>query len=276
MTLTFGVGVLMRADETRTFNCGDLIQISAHPMEDFHFVYWLEDGNTDSIRTIELISDTTFTAVFAANCQEYANWPVIRKYDWLLMLDVPAINQKGYYFSEANVSWYRAVGSIDDMHEGRFPQDDQFISNGYYMSLQDRYLDGTGIYYAVVDISSNSQGLLCDGLMRSVIVDYSSPTTDTDHTDSIDSEADTTPLSPTRSIGLIPTLADKGSPVRVFGLDPDEETRICVYSISGQLLSSFLATGNNDFEFITQLSGGCYQVQILSPTIQQVLRFIVR
>ena len=108
---------------------------------------------------------------FAARCEEYANWPVIALYDWLLMLNVQAINEKGYYISPANVTWYRAIGEPDDMHDA-FPQDDEVVTQGSYYLTLDKSLQGTGNYYAIVDVS-DAKGQLCDGLMRTVIINYS-------------------------------------------------------------------------------------------------------
>ena len=116
------------AGTSGVYECGTWLQLVATPFDDYHFVEW-SDGNVEPVRTVEVNEDATYIAYFAANCEEYANWPVVALYDWLLMVNVNAINQMGYYISPANVTWYRVVGEPDDMHNA-FPQDDQVVIRG--------------------------------------------------------------------------------------------------------------------------------------------------
>lgn len=160
----------VQAEKRTDIPCGEWVTIEAHSYPDYVFVQW-SDGNTDSIRSIQVYQDATYIAYFAARCGEYANWPVVSLYDWLLMLDVTSINQKGYFISPANVTWYRIVGEPDDMKQS-FPQDDEMVVKGSYSLSLDKSLKGTGSYYAVVDVS-DAQGKLCDGYMRTVIINYS-------------------------------------------------------------------------------------------------------
>lgn len=234
-------------------DCGSWVQLVATPYEDYHFVEW-SDHNTEPNRLLQVNEDARYIAYFAANCEEYANWPVVSLYDWLLMLNVQAINDLGYYVSPAAVTWYRVVGTPDDMHTA-FPQDDQLIGQGYYLTLAQN-LQGTGDYYAVADVS-NAQGMLCDGLMRSVIIHHS-------HGGKV------------QQVALTPNRVNAGAEMQLRGLNPDEETHIRIYSSTGQLIADYLSSGTDTYPIEAAYAAGCYQVQVVSPTLSQTLRYIVQ
>lgn len=234
-------------------DCGSWVQLVATPYEDYHFVEW-SDHNTEPTRLLQVNEDAHYIAYFAANCEEYANWPVVALYDWLLMLNVQAINDMGYYVSPAAVTWYRVVGTPDDMHTA-FPQDDQLIGQGYYLTLAQN-LQGTGDYYAVADVS-DAQGMLCDGLMRSVIIRYS-------HGEKA------------QQVVLTPNRVNAGALMQLRGLNPEEETHIRIYSSTGQLIADYLSSGTDTYPLQAAYAAGCYQVQVVSPTLSQTLRYIVQ
>ena len=243
----------IRAEEYKGIPCGTWIEISAIPHEDYHFVRW-NDGNEEAVRQIQVNEDATYFAYFAANCQEYANWPIVALYDWLLMINVRAINEQGYYFDPEDVTWYRVVDEPDDMR-GIFPYDDQLIEqNSYYLTL-DKSLKGTGSYYAVVDVS-DVRCVLCDGLMRTEIVCYSGTS------------------QPSR-VALMPNNVIIGQTMQLKGLIPEEETYIYVYSMTGQVVSTFRTTGESVYYLEPFPVAGCYQVKVVSPTVNQTLRYIV-
>jgi len=241
------------APRTTLAECGSWIQLTATPFEDYHFVEW-NDHNTDSVRLIQVSEDARYIAFFAANCEEYANWPVVALYDWLLMINVREINKMGYYFSPANVSWYRVVGEPDDMHN-TFPQDDQFVSSGFYLTL-DKNLKGSGDYYAVVDVA-DAQGMLCDGLMRSVIIQYSGS-------------------SAPQKVALLPNITPANEQIRLIGLDPNVETQVRVFSSTGRLVEQFSTTGVDTYFLQAASVAGCYQVQVQSQEGCYTLRYIVK
>ena len=244
----------VQAEKRTDIPCGDWLTIEAHPFPDYVFVKW-SDGNTDSVRSIQVNEDATYIAFFAARCEEYANWPVIALYDWLLMLNVQAINEKGYYISPANVTWYRAIGEPDDMHDV-FPQDDEVVVQGSYYLTLDKSLQGTGNYYAIVDVS-DAKGQLCDGLMRTVIINYSG------------SDA-----SSGAQVKLLSACVRGGQPVQLVGLMPDENTTVQVFSSEGQLVRT-LRCDDTRFTFPAERTAGCYYVSIHNSTQQSVLKYIV-
>ena len=242
-----------RAEEYKGIPCGTWIEISAIPHEDYHFVRW-NDGNEEAVRQIQVNEDATYFAYFAANCQEYANWPIVALYDWLLMINVRAINEQGYYFDPEDVTWYRVVDEPDDMR-GIFPYDDQLIEqNSYYLTL-DKSLKGTGNYYAVVDVS-DVRGVLCDGLMRSEIVCYSG-------------------ASQAARVALLPNSVVVGQQMKLTGLNPEEDTHIYVYSMTGQLVQTLQANKESTYMLDPVPMAGCYQVKVVSETINQTMRYIV-
>lgn len=252
--------------ETRSVRCGESVEISASPMNGFSFSHW-SDGDTNAVRTIEIFDNIELVAYFEETCAEFTSLPIVIELNWIIMFDMKSCNQEGYYFKEENVTWYRVVGDVDNLHNEAFPYNDEVVGHGYCLALG-HSLIGTGMYYAVIDMSSNSQGQLCDGFVRSEVVDFSGNTSDT-------STEDSDITKPMRSFSLVPSLAHKNSTITLLGLDPDEESKIQIYSLSGQLVRSFETRGSDSAEFISELSGGCYQVRVITPTITQTLRFIV-
>lgn len=245
----------MQGAETRHIvECGQTIQLRAIAAPDFHFVRW-SDGSTDSIRHIEVRSDATYLAYFAANCADYANWPVVTLYDWLLMLNVTAINELGYHFAPENVTWYRVQGDVDALTDTR--RDDILVGTGYYLTLE-KNLRGTGDYYAVVDVSATASGMLCTDLMRSVIVHYSG---EEEHA---------------RHISLQPNVTFPAQTVRLVGLDPMESTDILIYDAMGRLITTYRISGETYYSMPAPSAQGYFLVRALSPTCQSTLPLLVQ
>ena len=233
--------------------CGTWLTLRATAVEDWHFERW-SDGNTDSVRLIEITSDTTLYAHFAPNCGDYAALPVVSLYDWLLMLDVKTIQAKGYFFAENNVTWYRVRGAPDKIEED-VGKDDEILTTGYYLTI-DRSFKGTGDYYAIVDVSGSPSGLLCTSLMRSELVHYTS------------SAAPPAPL-------LEPTMVRPNAPQRLLQLNPDWPTTVTIFDMNGRRLQTLTAEGVERLSIQAAPVAGCYQVLVQNGEQRTVLRYIV-
>ena len=66
----------------------------------------------------------------ADNTPECDGAPSVAKFDWLLMLNVKALNSLGYKFSESSVSWYRVVGDIDNLDDPESKRNDIIVGTG--------------------------------------------------------------------------------------------------------------------------------------------------
>ena len=64
--------------------------------------------------------------------------------------------------------------------------------------------------------------------------------------------------------------------MQLRGLNPDEETHIRIYSSTGQLIADYLSSGTDTYPIEAAYAAGCYQVQVVSPTLSQTLRYIVQ
>lgn len=234
--------------------CGTWLTLRATAIEDWHFERW-SDGNTDSVRLIEITSDTTLYAHFAPNCGDYAALPVISLYDWLLMLDVRTIQARGYFFGEENVAWYRVRGAPDRI-DGSGGKDDERMATGYYLTI-DQSFKGTGDYYAIVDVSGSPSGLLCTGLMRSELVRYTSS------------------LAPPKLPMLEPTIVRPNEPQWLMQLNPDHPTTATIYDMSGHRLQTLTAEGAERMLLQAAHVAGCYQVVVQNGEQRTVLRYIV-
>ena len=186
---------------------------------------------------------------------EETELPVVSLYDWLLMLNINAINEMGYYFSQSDVNWYRIVGEPDDIHTD-FPSDDQLVVEGsYYLTLENS-LKGTGNYYAVVDVHQK-QDMSGDSFMRSEIISYS------------------TAKQPAK-LALLPGVVANGQPLQLIGLNPEETTNIYVYNATGQLINQVSSTGNTTLNLDAASLAGYYQVVVQSLSTTETLRYIVK
>ena len=186
---------------------------------------------------------------------EETELPVVSLYDWLLMLNINAINEMGYYFSQSDVNWYRVVGEPDDIHTD-FPSDDQLVVEGsYYLTLENS-LKGTGNYYAVVDVHQK-QDMSGDSFMRSEIISYS------------------TAKQPAK-LALLPGVVANGQPLQLIGLNPEETTNIYVYNATGQLINQVSSTGNTTLDLDAASLAGYYQVVVQSLSTTETLRYIVK
>ena len=138
--------------------------------------------------------------------------------------------------------------------EGVFFDDQLIEEDNYYLTI-DQSLKGTGTYYAVIDVS-DSQGMLCDGLMRSVLVSYAGS------------------QQPAK-VALFPTAVSMGQTMQLKGLNPNENSEIYIYSTTGQLIEQFVSTNETTIQLHAGHVAGCYQVVVKSPSISQTLRYIV-
>lgn len=256
LSLCLGIGTLMAegVGTKHVVDCGTWMELTATAAEDYHFVSW-NDGNKDSIRQIQVNEDAHYIAYFAANCADYANWPVVALYDWLMMLNVRAINEMGYYFGPENVKWYRVQGEPDDLMSDS--RDDMVVGGGYYLTLAKNF-SGTGDYYAVVDISTTTSGMLCDGIMRTMIIHYCS---DESHP---------------RKMALMPNVSTRSGQMKLVGLVPSEQSELYVYSATGQLLETHTVSDNTYYMLQAPVTDGCFYVKVITPSFQTTLPFLVR
>ena len=233
--------------------CGTWIELRATAVADWHFDHW-NDGDTSAVRQVEVTGDAHYVAYFAPNCGDYPSLPVVSLYDWLIMLDMKAINAQGYFFGADAVTWYRVKGAPDKLTDGA-SADDERMGTGYSLTI-DRSFLGTGDYYASVDVSSSPSGVLCTDLMRSLIVHYASTT------------SNAPPL-------LEPTMVRPQEQQRLLRLNPAYPTTVTIYDIAGHRLECLEAKEVDQLILYAQAVAGCYQVVVQNGDQRTVLRYIV-
>ncbi len=249
------------AQETTKVSCGSVIEVIATPLPGYHFTHW-SDGNTDLARFVEIYSDTTLIAYFAPACGDYAALPLVNRYDWILMLHVRAVSEMGYTLSPDRVKWYRVVGnpdSVDELDKGtRDTADppDAYIGSGYSFTL-DENLQNSGVYYAVVDLLAQD-GLECSGLSKTELVSFVST------------------KQPSREIRLLPNYTTPNGTMHLVGLNPDLNSEIRVYSVTGKLLMMTTTMGVEEYLLTAFPNTGVYEVQVLSDEDNTILRYLVR
>ena len=233
--------------------CGTWIELRATAVADWHFDHW-NDGDTSAVRQVEVTADAHYVAYFAPNCGDYPALPVVSLYDWLIMLDMNAINAQGYFFGADAVTWYRVRGAPDKLTDGA-SADDERMGTGYSLTIDQSFL-GTGDYYASVDVSSSPSGVLCTDLMRSLIVHYAS------------TASNAPPL-------LEPTMVRPHEQQRLLRLNPDYPTNVTIYDIAGHRLECLEAKEVDQLILYAQSVAGCYQVVVQNGDQRTVLRYIV-
>jgi len=237
--------------------CGDEIDIYAQPLEGYHFTRW-SDGSTEAARTIKVYGDATYVAYFAPNCGDYAALPLVNRYDWILMLNVKKIiTEMHYTISPDRVHWYRVVGNVDSLDDpDSYDPKDTYLGDGYSFTL-DKNLQQTGIYYALVDLVEE-EGLECHGLSRTELVSF------------INSQP------PVREVRLLPNTTTPNGTMHLVGLNPEIETHIRVYSVTGKLLKEATSMGAEEYLLSAYPMTGVFEVQVLSDEDNLVLRYLVR
>lgn len=142
--------------------CGKRVQVTATPKPGYHFVEW-SDGVTDNPRWIDMYADSAVVAYFAPNCKRPII-PVVPLYNWMLMLDKPALNNLGFNPAENEVFWYRVVNERDDI--GATKRDDELVHVGYFLTVSHTGTSA-GKYYAEIVVNVPDSFLLCSDTIRS-------------------------------------------------------------------------------------------------------------
>ena len=235
--------------------CGSWIELRATGVEGWHFERW-SDGDTDSVRQVEIVSDTSIVAYFAPNCKAYAPLPVVVMYDRLMMLHMDSIQKVGFFFNPEDVTWYRVKG-IPDKPDDDASGADEPLGNGYYLTLDHSFV-GTGDYYALVDISSTPSGERCTDYLQSELVCYSAAA----------------PASARAPI-LEPTYVRRYEEQRLLHLDPNYPTTVTIYDVSGHRLQTLTAEGVERMSLQAQGVAGCYQIVVQNGEEKTILRYVV-
>ncbi|MBQ9427041.1 MAG: hypothetical protein IJU36_05360 [Paludibacteraceae bacterium] len=243
-----------------TYEYGTRISVEALPDEGYHFVEW-SDGDWHNPREVEVLADLTLTATIEIDCIGLNSVPVARIYDWLLLLNVTGLEEMGYTVTEDDVTWFRAIGEIDDPEHR---DNDELVGRGFYLKVGEAYV-GNGRFYAVVDVSANSSSKdnLCTGYIRSDVVGVGL-------TDLDDVTGDS--WAPY----LYPAAVRPSQTVTIQGLLPHANTHILVYDLAGHIIEEAVAErGEREYRLVAPTVSGTYLVELRTDNQQIVLRYIV-
>ena len=199
--------------------------------------------------------DITMIRQNADNTPECDGAPSVAKFDWLLMLNVKALNSLGYKFSESSVSWYRVVGDIDNLDDPESKRNDIIVGRGYGYTI-DKSLAGTGDYYALIDLPMQTSDVGCKGIMRTSVHHYSKSVT----------------VKPS----VVPTMAAPSQRMQVLDLPLDENVEILVYDYVGRLCQTFTSQGDATAWFNAEKSAGNYMVVIKTAEGVETVKYIVK
>lgn len=249
LTLT----LVARANEiTDSIACGRWVTLTATPDSGYHFVRW-SDGNVENPRRLYIDGDIRVVAEFERNC-DAGDFPVLRLYDWILMLNADSLHAAGYSFGEDDVSWYRIVGDTDPLETGG---DDILLAKGYYLSM-DQSFRGTGSYYALIQPIRSANTFLCSERARSEVVHY---------------EGGYIP-APERQVTLAPTRVRVGEPMTLTGLLPDRPSHVLVYDLSGRRVAEFTTDGSERVPLRAATTEGVYLVRVEDNERHWIFRYV--
>ena len=97
--------------------------------------------------------------------------PVVTRFDWVLMIHRKAIKELGFDPTIEQIKWYRVVGEPDDIPDPA--GDDIYLTSGYSYTM-DANLQGSGLYYAVMD-ATTADSIFCQKFIRSRLIKYDTP-----------------------------------------------------------------------------------------------------
>ncbi len=191
----------------------------------------------------------------ADNTPECDNAPSVAKYDWLFMINVKTLNSLGYTFSEDNVSWYRVVGTVDNIDDPASMHTDQLVGKGYGYTIDKSFI-GTGDYYALIDLPRQTSDVGCKGIMRTQVFRYGA--------------------SKRSAPAVIPTIARPSQRMQVMHLPQEENCEVYIYDNVGKLCRQFASHGTDTAEFEAELRPGTYIVVIKSADGTESVKYIVK
>jgi hypothetical protein len=131
---------------------------------------------------------------------------------------------------------------------------DQVVGTGFYLTKEDGTPLPAGKYYARID-HTRSNPEACDGTIQTQSVTVE--------------EANKAPK-------LMPTVARPQELIRVLNLNADAVSTISIYSTTGDLISTFQVTNQEETTFPAAELTGYYVVDVQTETEKVSLRYVVK
>ncbi|MBQ0154664.1 MAG: hypothetical protein KBS70_07770, partial [Bacteroidales bacterium] len=97
--------------------------------------------------------------------------PVVTRFDWVMMINRKAIKEMGFDPTIEQIKWYKVVGEPDSIPDPA--GDDIYLTSGYSYTM-DANLQGSGLYYAVMD-ATTADSIFCQKFIRSRLIKYDTP-----------------------------------------------------------------------------------------------------
>ena len=185
------------------------------------------------------------------------NLPAVSKYNnRIIMLNLNEIKDMfgGWYPAEADVQWFRVVGTQDAAYAAwNKLGDDEPLAMGHYYNLPDGATLPAGQYYALLWRSSD----VCEGgeIMRTVLI-----------TSGVDASGPR----------LVPNVVRANEILTLENLNPSDVNEIRVYSSTGQLVATYTAEQVSKFIINAANASGYYLVDVENMNNKVTLRYVVK
>jgi hypothetical protein len=189
------------------------------------------------------------------NDPNMTNIPAVSKYgDRIIVIDLRYIDDNfGWAVEENDVTWYRAVGSLDDYADPSTVMDDEVLGHGYYYSLEDGNPLPEGLYYARI-VHDPVSAADCAGILQTNLLNV---------------------VSLKSAPKLVPNITEPAELIRLMNLDPSVVSNITVYTATGEVLNTYQVK-EEEMTFNAAHMAGYYIVEIQTESGKISLRYVVK
>ena len=192
-------------------------------------------------------ADVTISVTFNYVCKNIeVDNAITSIVDWVLVVANTELNNKGYTFDNANITWYKVVGAKDDWCTGT-AQDDEKVGTGLYYSNGNEQI-AEGEYYVVIALTTPANKFVVSNVIS---------------------------ISGNKKLLLTPTAVKVGQTLHLSNLPTDDNTIVKVYNINGTVVSTIPTNGQKAITFQAEATDGVYIVNVYVGEYTQSLKYIV-
>ena len=196
----------------------------------------------------------TVEAPTPENDVDMDNVLVVSKYEnRIFLLHLNDFEAKfGWIPAPKEVTWYKVVGEVDVYGEAG---DDVVVGTGHSYNEPDGSTIKPGEYYALIVRAEVENPDDCQSTMRTMIL-----------------TSDAIALVPE----LVSNVVSPDENLKLINLNADENTEVRVYTMTGELIDTYVVGQHSEFTFNAAHAAGYYLVEVRTANDKTTLRYIVK